>query len=221
MNSPAHLEHARFNMIEQQIRPWNVSDPEILALLGALRREDFVPPAHRALAFVDMELPLPGGEYMLSPRLEARLLQDLQIKPSDRVLEIGAGSGFMAALLARRAAQVLSLELLPELVEMARANLRDAGIANAEVRKGDGAQDLSGLGQFDVILLSGSVASVPQSLLKLLKPEGRLATITGEEPIMRATLVVRTGEGQFQSKQPWDANAPRLHHFDEPSGFHF
>jgi protein-L-isoaspartate(D-aspartate) O-methyltransferase len=216
-------------MIEQQIRPWNVLDPEILKLLEAVRREDFVPAALRSLAFTDMELPLVAdaeqaarlGQVMLAPRVEARLLQDLRVQKHEKVLEVGTGSGYMAALLAARAQRVISLELDAALVDQARANLRQAGIANVEVRQADGSRDVSVDGPFDVIVLSGSVAEVPAALLSQLKPGGRLAAIVGEEPVMRATLVTRTGEGRFDTQQPWDTVAPRLQHFAEPSRFAF
>ncbi|MBK7548671.1 MAG: protein-L-isoaspartate O-methyltransferase [Rhodoferax sp.] len=216
-----NLEQARFNMIEQQIRPWDVLDGHVLQLLAVVKREDFVPAAHRALAFVDMEIPLPGGQCMLTPRVEARMLQDLAVRKHEKVLEIGAGSGYMAALLAHKAQRVISLEILPELVTMARANLQKAGIHNAEARLGDGAKGVLIEGPFDVIVLSGSVAEVPQSLLANLKIGGRLVAIVGEEPMMRATFVTRTAEAAFQTSQPWDTVAPRLMNFPEPSRFHF
>ncbi len=219
--SPAEVERARFNMIEQQIRPWDVLDPVVLALLGQVRREQFVPAGQRALAFVDMEIPLPGGQHMLAPKVEARLMQELQVQPHERVLEIGTGSGHMAALLGARAREVLSVELRLELVRMAQDNLRAAGITNVDVRQGDGATDLSGLGSFDVIVLSGSVAQVPEALLRQLNIGGRLAAIVGHEPVMRATIVTRTAEAAFQTRQPWDTVAQRLEHFAEPSRFVF
>ncbi|MEP6791694.1 MAG: protein-L-isoaspartate O-methyltransferase [Ramlibacter sp.] len=227
--TPPNLEHARFNMIEQQIRPWDVLDLDILALLSAMKREEFVPLAHKALAFVDMEVPLLGseeqamasGHCMLAPKVEARLLQDLHLKPNEKVLEIGAGSGYMAALMARRCARVISLEIEPRLAQMARANLQKAGITNAEVREGDGSKLLAAEGPFDAIVLSGSVAEVPQTLLAQLKVGGRLAAITGAEPMMRATFITRSGEATFTTAQPWDTVAPRLANFAEPSGFHF
>ena len=216
-----NLEKARFNMIEQQIRPWNVLDTSVLELLTVVKREDFVPLAHKSLAFSDLEIPLPGGQCMLAPRLEARLLQDLAVQPTETVLEIGAGSGYMAALLAHRAHRVVSLEIVPELVKMARDNLRNAGVQNAEVRLADGADPVAAEGTYDAILLSGSVAEVPNSLLSLLKVGGRLAAIVGEEPVMRATFVTRTSDTAFRTVQTWDTCAPRLQHFPEPSGFQF
>ena len=212
---------ARFNMIEQQIRPWNVLDTRILELLSAVPREDFVPTAHRALAFADLEIPLGHGECMLAPRMEARLLQDLQLKGSERVLEIGAGSGYMAALLAKQSGSVLSLEINPDLADRARANLHRAHIRNAEIRVADGATPLASDGLFDAIVLSGSVEQLPQHLLDQLAVGGRLIAVVGEEPIMCATLVTRVGHADLRSAKLWDANAPRLHGFAERSHFHF
>ena len=216
---------ARYHMVEQQIRPWNVQEPEILALLGSMRREDFVPAAYRSMAFTDMEIPLREGvqiegQCMLAPRVEARTLHDLHIQPHETVLEVGTGSGFMAALLARRARSVLSLEIEPALADIARSNLAAAGIHNAEVRVADGARGAAVHGPFDVIVLSGSVAVVPQKLLALLRDGGRLGAIVGGEPVMRFTLTRRTGD-RFATTSPWDTIAPRLVNFPEPSGFTF
>jgi len=229
MNAPANLEQARYKMIEQQIRPWNVLDLDILDLLSVVRREDFVPLAHKALAFVDMPIPLLApadeamqqGQCMMEPKFEARLLQDLHVRPQDKVLEVGAGSGYMAALLAHRAQRVISLEINPQLVKMARANLQRAGISNAEVREADGAKGLPAEAPFDVIVLSGSVAEVPHSLLEQLKVGGRLAAVVGFEPVMRATFITRTGDASYTTSQPWDTVAPRLARFPEPSKFNF
>lgn len=216
-----NIEQARFNMIEQQIRPWNVLDAEVLHLLSVVKREDFVPLAHKALAFVDMEIPLGHGQCMLAPRVEARLLQDAAVQKHEKVLEIGTGSGYMAALLAHRAQRVITLEINPELAQQARGNLQKAGIHNAEVRQADGAKEVMPEGPFDVILLSGSVAEVPPSLLAQLKVGGRLLAIVGDEPTMRVTVVSRTSETEFKTRQPWDTVAPRLQNFPAPSQFQF
>ncbi|HET6829648.1 MAG TPA: protein-L-isoaspartate O-methyltransferase [Ramlibacter sp.] len=229
MTAAIDIEQARFNMIEQQIRPWDVLDQDVLALLSAVRREAFVPPAHKALAFIDMEIPLlapaeeamKNGHCMLAPKVEARMLQDVAPRSHEKVLEVGAGSGYMAALLAHRAQRVISLEIHPALAAMARANLQKAGITNVEVREADGARGLPAEGPFDVIVLSGSVAEVPHALLEQLKVGGRLAAIVGNEPVMRATFITRTGETAWSTAQPWDTNAPRLAGFPEPSRFHF
>ena len=220
---------ARFNMIEQQIRPWEVLDRRVLDLLAQMRREDFVPAPHKALAFADMELPLThpavDGQCMLAPRVEARMLQDLAIQPGDKVLEVGAGSGYMAALLASLAQRVVSLEMDEGLARAARANLQKAGITNADVRVADAAAHgfaaCASEAPWNVIVLSGSVAEVPQALLSLLAPGGRLIAIVGNDPVMRATIVTRTGQASFSTAQPWDTLAPRLRNFPEPSRFHF
>ncbi|MBA3058255.1 MAG: protein-L-isoaspartate O-methyltransferase [Gammaproteobacteria bacterium] len=216
-----NLEQARFNMIEQQIRPWNVLDAAVLELLAVVKREDFVPLAHKALAFMDMEIPLGQGQMMLAPRVEARMLQDAAVQKHEKVLEIGTGSGYMAALLTHRAQRVISLEINPELAQMARANLQKAGIHNVEVRQFDGSKGASPDGPFDVIMLSGSVAEVPQALLAQLKVGGRLIGIVGEEPTMRLTIVTRLSDAEFKTTTPWDTVAPRLLNFPEPSRFHF
>jgi protein-L-isoaspartate(D-aspartate) O-methyltransferase len=215
------VQKARFNMIEQQIRPWNVLDTEVLHLLASVRRDAFVADAHKALAYADLEIPLPGGQCMLAPRLEARMLQDLAVQKTDKVLEIGTGSGFMTALLAHRAASVLSLELSPELVAFAKSNLQKAGITNADVRQGDGAQGAAAHGPFDVIVLSGSVADIPHHLLEQLKVGGRLAAVVGDDPVMCATFVTRTSATDFRTTQPWECGAPRLQNFAEKSRFTF
>jgi protein-L-isoaspartate(D-aspartate) O-methyltransferase len=225
MNTPATPERLRFNMIEQQIRPWDVHDSQVLELLSSIRREDYVPAAHRALAFFDMELPLGDGsvpgQTMLAPKVEARLLNDLKVRKHETVLEIGTGSGFMAALLAHQAARVLTLEIDPTLAERATATLRRNGVANVDVRQADGSKPLPSGPTFDVIVLSGSVAQVPQNLLGSLNIGGRLAAIVGQEPMMRAHFVTRTSESHWNVTQPWDTVAPRLLNFPEPSRFNF
>ena len=221
MHAEMNLEQARFNMIEQQIRPWDVLDAHVLELLSVVRREDFVPAAHKALAFADMEIPLPAGQCMLAPRVEARLLQELGVHKHERVLEVGAGSGYMAALLAHRAQHVTTLEILPELAKMAADNLKRAAIVNATVRQADGSRGLAAEAPFDAIVLSGSVAEVPQGLLGQLKVGGRLIAIVGQQPMMRATLVTRSGEHAFASVELFDTVAQRLQGFEEPARFTF
>ena len=216
-----NVEQARFNMIEQQIRPWNVLDPAVLSLLSVVKREDFVPAAQRSLAFMDIEIPLPGGQVMLAPRLEARLLQDLALHRHEKVLEIGTGSGFMAALLAHRAQQVVSWEIRPELVAMAKENLRQSMVMNVEVRQGDAAAGDASRGPWDAIVLSGSVHELPQALLGQLKIGGRLVAIVGDEPMMRALRVVRISDKEFRTDVLFDTVAPRLEGFAPASRFHF
>ena len=222
-----NYEQARFNMIEQQIRPWEVLDSQVLALLAVIKREDFVPTAYKALAFADMEIPLRSdlqqypGQCMLSPKVEARILQDLALQKHEKVLEIGTGSGYMAALLGHRAQQVATFEIDAELAQNARINLQRAGIYNAEVITADAADPQALTGPFDAIVLSGSVAEVPAALLQQLKVGGRLSAIVGFEPVMHATLVTRVGEAAWRTTQAWDTVAPRLLGFAEPSKFSF
>jgi protein-L-isoaspartate(D-aspartate) O-methyltransferase len=216
---------ARFNMIEQQIRPWEVLDGQVLSLLSVVKRENFVPMAHKALAFVDMEVPLHASgaedQVMLAPRVEARFLQDAAIQATDKVLEIGTGSGYMAALAAHQAASVLTLEINPALAQQAKANLQAAGVSNVEVRTADGSQGAAADGPFNVIFLSGSVPEVPQVLLNQLTIGGRLLAVVGEDPVMRASVITRTGEQQWQTSEPWDTIAPRLQGFPEHNRFSF
>jgi len=220
-----NIEQARFNMIEQQIRPWDVLNLGVLELLAVVKREDFVPVAYRGMAFVDTEVPLPTttGETqcMLAPKVEARLLQELAVHKHERVLEIGAGSGYMAALLAHRAQHVTTLEIDPALADFASANLRRAGVTNATVLQADGADGLSAESPFDVIVLSGSVSEVPPALLGQLKVGGRLSAIVGAEPVMRAVLITRSGDQGLERTVLFDTVAQRLRNFPEPTRFHF
>jgi protein-L-isoaspartate(D-aspartate) O-methyltransferase len=216
-----NVEQARFNMIEQQIRPWNVEDAQVLALLSIVRREEFVPKSHEALAFADLEIPLGNNQCMLAPAVQGRLLQEAAIMPTDKVLEIGTGSGFMTAMLARQAQRVISLEINPDIADMARANLQQAEVHNFEVRQADGALGAPAEAPFDVILLGGSVAQVPQTLLNQLKIGGRLVGIVGEHPVMLATVVTRTSETHFKTDTSWATIAPRLQNFPQSSSFKF
>jgi protein-L-isoaspartate(D-aspartate) O-methyltransferase len=223
-----NIEQARFNMIEQQIRPWDVLDAHVLQLLAVIKREDFVPLAHKALAFVDMDIPLGTssaalalGQCMLSPKVEARMLQDLQILKHETALEIGTGSGFMAALLAHRAQFVTTLEIDATLAAKASETLEKADVYNAKVVHADGSKDLTNFGTFNVILLSGSVAQIPSPILNMLKIGGRCMAIVGDEPVMRATLVQRVSDSAFETKQSWDTVAPRLSGFAETPRFQF
>jgi protein-L-isoaspartate(D-aspartate) O-methyltransferase len=193
------IEQARFNMIEQQIRPWEVLDPAVLDLLSVVKREDFVPAAHKELAFADIEMPIGNGQTMLEPKIEARLLQEIAIKNTDTVLEIGTGSGYMAALLAAKAEYVYSVEIDPALAESAKRNLENAGVANAGVQVGDGSRGLPEQAPFDAIVISGSMPVLPPALLKQLKVGGRLVAFVGEAPVMHAQLVTRTGEDAFNT----------------------
>jgi len=220
-----NIEQARFNMIEQQIRPWDVLDLDVLNLLMVVKREAFVPAAYKSLAFMDTEIPLPCGENMLTPKLEARILQDAGIKKHESVLEIGAGSGYMAALLAHKARHVTTVEIEPELKAMAEKNLADYGITNASVVLGDGAQGWAGSGAnsapYDVIVLSGSVPVLPEAFLKQVKVGGRILAIVGEAPVMSAELVTRTSDVAYSTVKLFETSAKPLRHAVTPSHFKF
>jgi protein-L-isoaspartate(D-aspartate) O-methyltransferase len=220
MNNLPDIEKARFNMVEQQIRPWEVLDQAVLDSLFVVKREDFVPAAWRNLAFADLEIPLPCGENMLAPRIEARVLQELAVGADDTVLEIGAGSGYMAALLAHRAQSVVTVDIHPELQAMAATNLRNAGFGGVRVEAGDGS---AGWGKelYDVIVVSGSLPSVPESLLAQLKPGGRLAVFVGTAPVMSAELITRAGERSFDTVKLFETIVKPLHLKHEPSRFKF
>ena len=219
------FERARLNMIEQQIRTWDVLDQDILDLLMVVKREEFVPAAWRAMAFTDMDIPLtlpegPTGESMFPPKLEARVLQHLAVRRHEHVLEVGTGSGYLAALLAHRARRVLSCEIHPGLAAFGTANLRRAGVRNATVETADGAHP-PGNDPFDVIVLAGSVGIVPHDLLARLNPGGRLFAIVGQAPAMTAQLITRTGDNAFTTENLFETDARRLRGFPEKERFVF
>ncbi|MDE2259581.1 MAG: protein-L-isoaspartate O-methyltransferase [Betaproteobacteria bacterium] len=216
-----NIEQARFNMVEQQIRPWEVLDTTVLDLLYEVRREDFVPEAWRGLAFVDMEIPLGLGETMLSPKMEARLIQELHIKKSDRVLEVGTGSGYMAALLSRLAAAVTTVEIHPELAAGAARNLKARGYDNVLVEVGDAARGWRSGEQWDVIVLTGSVPVMPQSFLDAVAPGGCLLAIVGDAPAMEAIHWKQDSSGVLRSETLFETVIPPLHHALQPVRFQF
>lgn len=219
------IEKARFNMIEQQIRPWDVLDPDILEAIALVKREDFVPAAYRGMAFADVELPIrideaATGQTMLAPRVEARLLQALQVKRHESALEIGTGSGYGTALLAQRTRRIVSLEIDPRIAAFGAANLARAGLTEIRLQAADGAS-FGGQETFDVIVLSGSVPVVPQALLDRLNPGGRLVAIVGEAPTMTADLITRTGATNWSTTHLFETVAPRLAGFPAPDRFRF
>ena len=220
-----NLEQARVNMIEQQIRPWDVLDSDVLQTLVAVRREAFVPSAYQALAFVDTEIPLPGGENMLSPKMEARLLQEAAIRDTESVLEIGAGSGYMAALLAHHARHVTTVEILPELKSLAEKNLSAYGVANVNVELGNGAHGWAGGGNraapWDVIMVSGALPVLPQAFLDQLKVGGRLLAVIGDAPVMSACLVTRTAQDAWERRKLFETCIRPLRDAEVPSAFRF
>ncbi|GJI97804.1 methyltransferase domain-containing protein [Rugamonas sp. FT107W] len=216
-----NIEQARFNMIEQQIRPWDVLDTSVLDLLLVVKRENFVPAAHKALAFADTEIPLPGGVAMLNPKVEARLLQDVNVKKHESVLEIGAGSGYMAALLAHKGRHVTAVEVSPELKALAEKNLADNGVTNVTVELGNGAQGWSKGAPWDVIVVTGSLPVLPEALLQQLKVGGRLAAIIGQSPAMKAQLITRTGEAGYDTRTLFETDVQPLASAVQPSQFKF
>ncbi|MES2074100.1 MAG: protein-L-isoaspartate O-methyltransferase [Pseudomonadota bacterium] len=216
-----NIEQARFNMIEQQIRPWDVLDPDVLELLLVVKRENYVPAAYKNLAFVDSEIPLPGGEAMFTPKLEARLLQDINLKKHENVLEIGAGSGYMAALLAHKGRHVTSVEISAELKALAEKNLADNGVSNVSVELGNGAQGWSKGAPYDVIVISGGLPVLPDAFLQQLKVGGRLVAIVGASPAMKAQLVTRVSESAYDSKTLFETEVKLLKDATTPSQFSF
>lgn len=205
-----NLEQARFNMVEQQIRTWDVLDQDVLDLLFEVKREEFLPERSRPLAFVDMPAPIGFGEFALPPKLEARIVQELAVKATDRVLEIGTGCGYMTALLAKTTKHVTSVEIIPELSAFAEKNLRVRGIDNVSLAVGDGAQGWKSAQAFDVIVLTGSTPVLPEAFVQSLNPGGRLFAVVGEEPIMKAMLVSRGAQGGVERHELFETCIPSL-----------
>ncbi len=216
-----NIEQARFNMIEQQIRPWDVLDPQVLDLLFVVKREDFVPAAYRNLAFADMEIPIGDNQAMLAPKIEAKLLQELSLKKTDKVLEIGTGLGYMAALLAGRADHVVSVESRAELAAQARQNLDNAGVRNVTIEIGDGSQGWSARGPYDAIVVSASLPTLPAALLTQLRVGGRLAVIVGDAPVMQAQLITCTAEGTYNTVNLFETVVPPLDNATAKTAFSF
>jgi len=206
------IETARFNMIEQQIRPWQVLDQRVLNTLHDVPRENYVPSAYRALAFADMHIPLDHGQVMMQPKQEARLLQELLLQPTDRVLEIGTGSAYMTALLARLAGHVDTVDIFPDFLEAAGARLAANGVDNVTLQEGDGARGWDAGTTYEVILLTGSVAELPAQYKTLLNDGGRLAAIVGRSPVMEAIRVQRLAGGGDETDSLFDTSLPPLLH---------
>ena len=222
-----NFEQARFNMIEQQIRTWEVLDQDVLDLLFEVKREDFVPAAYRAIAFTDMEIPLGygHGQLMMAPKMEARIIQELALNANERVLEIGTGSGYLTALLARSAATVTSIEYFDTYSRSAASNLARANITNVNLKVGDAAQSPAafiGAGEkFDAIVLTGSVPILPQVFLDALAENGRLFAIVGDAPAMKATLFTRASGNAVASAEIFETVVAPLVNARQPSRFDF
>jgi protein-L-isoaspartate(D-aspartate) O-methyltransferase len=215
-----NMEQARFNMIEQQIRPWDVPDSRILNLLSVVKREQFVPAGRQPLAFMDMEIPLGHGAFMWQPKIEARVLHELNILPSERVLEAGTGSGYLAALLSRLAAQVTSVEIVPELSAQATKTLAAHNYGNIRLEVGDAANSW-GAEKYDVIVLTGSVPLSPKAYFQQLNPGGRVFAIVGDAPAMQAQVFTRLASGVFESRTLFETCVLPLQFATQPQRFVF
>jgi protein-L-isoaspartate(D-aspartate) O-methyltransferase len=216
-----NFEQARFNMVEQQIRPWEVLDSRILDLLQTIHREDFVPVQYRKLAFADMNIPLDCGQVMMRPKVEARMLQALELREDETVLEIGTGSGFVTACLAALAKSVVSVELFQELHEEAALKLNDKDIANAELFVGDVMAGWQPEQAHDVVVVTGSVPAVPESFLGWVNPGGRLFVVVGESPAMEARLMTRLNATEWNTESLFETDLARLVHSEPPPAFEF
>jgi protein-L-isoaspartate(D-aspartate) O-methyltransferase len=215
------IEQARFNMVEQQIRPWDVLDQTVLDLLFKVRREEFVPAAYRSLAFVDMEIPLGHGESMWSPKLEARCVQSLQLKKTDRVLEIGTGSGYLTALLASMAGFVHSVDVHAEFPKDAEARLKAHGFDNVTLEAGDASRGWEKHAPYDVIVVTGSLPLMPDNLPAQLNPGGRLFAVVGDDPVMNAELVTCVARGVYRSENLFETSLKPLVNALQPERFSF
>lgn len=216
-----NYEQARFNMIEQQIRPWEVLDPKILEVLAEVRREEFVPSRYRELAFADMHIPLGHAEVMLQPKVEARLLQELAVQPGDTILEVGTGSGHMTALVATLGKHVDSVEIRTDFEQLAAQKLRDHGFTNVTLEVGDAARGWHTEQPYDAVILTGSVPILPDSFRQSLTLGGRLVAIVGQPPIMEAVLIVRTTQSSWTHTSLFETSLPPLVNADAPSEFVF
>ena len=216
-----NVEQARTNMVEQQIRPWEVLDQEVLDLLYAVPREDFVAEKHRSLAFSDLELPIGEAERMWAPRLEARVLQALNVRKSDRVLEVGTGSGYLTALLSHRASHVFSVEIKPKLAAFGRANLERHGAENVTLEAGDAARGWPSHAPYDVIVLTGSTPVLPGAFVEQLSADGRLFAVVGEPPVMTARIVSAAAPGAWRSTDLFETLIAPLVNAERPPRFRF
>ncbi|MDR2032282.1 MAG: protein-L-isoaspartate O-methyltransferase [Azoarcus sp.] len=215
------FERARFNMVEQQIRPWEVVDANVRQLLMSVRRENYVPRLMRALAFADIEIPLSHRQFMLRPMIEGRILQALGIGRTDSVLEIGTGSAYFAALLAVGANKVRTVEIESELAKQARDRLSLAGVKNVVVEESDGLRKQAVHALYDVIVVSGGVPELPETLGERLAVGGRLFAFVGEAPVMKARLVVREDKDHFHHRDLFETVVPMLRHPMHTSTFRF
>jgi len=216
-----NLEQARYNMIEQQIRPWDVLDDRVLGVLSATPREDFVPGQYRELAFSDICVPLANEQCMMPPKLEGKLLQSLIIDPGDDILEIGTGSGYLTACLARLGGSVHSIDIFPDFTATAGERLAQHNITNVTLESGDAGAGWDSDRRYDAIAVTGSLPLLHQGFHHLLNPGGRLFVIVGRPPIMQALLVTRVGEQEWNSESLFETAIPALLNAPQPEGFTF
>lgn len=221
MNLQLDVERARFNMVEQQIRTWEVLDQRVLDLLLRVRREDYVPARYRALAFADMEIPLGHGETMLAPKMEARMLQELALAPGDRILEVGTGSGYMTALLASLGSHVCSVDIVPEFTQTAGAQLTAHGVTNVALETGDAARGWDRHAPYDAIVVTGSMPVLPEAFPKSLRPGGRLIAVVGEPPVMEAQLITCVAAGAYSTTGLFETCIAPLKNAVQPERFVF
>ena len=215
------FEQARHNMVEQQIRTWEVLDLAVLELFETIRREDFVPPEFRRLALADSNIPLPHGQVTMTPKVEARLLQSLVLQRTDRVLEVGTGCGFLTALLGCCAGDVHSVDIFPEFTASAAPKLGRSGITNVHLYTGDAALGWPQAGPYDAVVVTGSVPVLPDACTDQLTPGGRLFVIVGQSPVMEALLITRAAGGGFSREVLFETDLPPLLGLPAPSSFRF
>lgn len=217
------VEKARFNMVNQQIRPWEVFDPRVLSLMESMPREAFVPLAYQALAYADVEIPIGDGERMMFPRIEARLMQALDLQPTDHVLEVGTGSGYLTACLAKLCRRVVSIDLNADFTARAAQKLEGQGIGNVLLQSGDAMAADASEAPFDAIAVTGSVATKEQAEIfrRQLKTGGRLFIVIGEPPVMQAMLITRRGEGIFAEEALFETELAPLANATAPASFEF
>jgi protein-L-isoaspartate(D-aspartate) O-methyltransferase len=216
-----NFDQARQNMVENQVRPWEVLDGRVLDVLGRVRREDFVAPAHRQLAFADLCLPIGHGEVMMKPVMEGRVLQALTVKAEDHVLEIGTGSGFLTACLASLAAQVVSVDMHADFTTAAGQRLQAAGLTNVQLATGEAVNEWQPQGSFDVVVVTGAVHRIPDRFLGWLKPGGRLLAVRGESPVQQVVLLTSEGNGRYHEESVLETDLPYLANAEPPRRFVF
>lgn len=217
----AELARARYNMIEQQIRPWEVLDERVLQLLGEMHRDEYVPAAYRRLAYADISIPLGHDQVMMAPKIEARLLQALDVRPTDDVFEVGTGSGYLTALLASLGHHLRSVDILPDFIDQARASLERQGIKNVDLETRDAAGGVDDRGPYDVIAVTGSLPVLPEAFRTALRPGGRLFAVVGESPVMEALLITRVGQQEWITESLFETELPSLINAPQPRRFVF